>query len=71
MGGTSLEGGFFLGLANLLVGENNFHKLLKMAEDGKIKNIDFIPEDFPELEGDLTEALVLVSLGKLKPGSSK
>ena len=51
IGGTSLGGGFFLGLANLLVGENNFHKLLKMAEVGKVRNVDFIPEDFPEIEG--------------------
>ena len=60
-----------MGLANLLVGENNFQKLLKMAEVGQVKNVDFIPEDFPEIEGELSEAAVLVSMGKLKPDSCK
>jgi type II pantothenate kinase len=43
VGGTSLGGGFFLGLANLLVGENNFHKLLEMAEKGNFKYTDITP----------------------------
>ena len=42
-----------------------------MAEDGKIKNIDYIPEDFPEITGELSEASVLVSLGKLKTDSCR
>lgn len=60
-----------MGLANLLVGENNFQKLLKLAEKGDVKNTDFIPEDFPEVNGELSEASVLVSLAKLKPGTSQ
>lgn len=47
MGGTSLGGGFFMGLANLLTGENNFHKLLEMAQKGDVKYTDFTPVDFP------------------------
>jgi hypothetical protein len=38
-----------MGLANLLVGENNFHRLVEMAEKGNFKYTDFTPEDFPEV----------------------
>lgn len=54
VGGTSLGGGFFMGLANLLVGQNNFHKLLEMAQKGNVKFTDFTPEDFPEVTLDLS-----------------
>lgn len=65
MGGTSLGGGFFMGLANLLIGENNFHKLLEMAQKGDVNFTDLTPTDFPEIPKELSEASVLVSLGKL------
>ena len=32
--GTSIGGGFFLGLAHLLTGENNFNKLLETSNEG-------------------------------------
>lgn len=49
IGGTSLGGGFFLGLANLLTGENSYPVLIKMAEEGNENNIDFTPNDFPQM----------------------
>lgn len=70
VGGTSLGGGFFMGLANLLVGENSFHKLLEMAQKGDIKYTDFTPTDFPEVNDELSDASVLVSLGKLNKESN-
>lgn len=36
-----------MGLANLLIGENNFHNLLSMAQKGDVKYTDFTPDDFP------------------------
>lgn len=36
-----------------------------MAQKGDVKFIDFTPEDFPEVSSELSEASVLVSLGKL------
>lgn len=38
-----------MGLANLLIGQNNFSKLLQMAQQGDVKYVDFTPNDFPEV----------------------
>ena len=59
-----------MGLANLLTGENNFHKLLEMAQKGDVKYTDFTPVDFPQVPKQLSEASVLVSLGKLNSESN-
>jgi pantothenate kinase len=33
-------------MANLLTGENNYQKLLEMAQKGNEANTDFTPKDF-------------------------
>lgn len=36
-----------------------------MAQEGNENNIDFTPKDFPTTNEQLSEATVLISLGKL------
>ncbi len=36
-----------------------------MAKKGKAQNVDYTPKDFSHIEKELTEAEVLISLGKL------
>ena len=60
-----------MGLSTLLVGENNYQKLVEMAQQGNEANTDLTPKDYKSIHEELTEASVLISLGKLSQESSK
>jgi type II pantothenate kinase len=50
VGGSSLGGGVFLGLANLLIQENHFETLLEMSNQGKSSRVDLYMQDLYDTE---------------------
>ncbi|KAL4511590.1 hypothetical protein ABPG72_012435 [Tetrahymena utriculariae] len=66
--GTSIGGGFFLGITHLLTGERNFDKLLEMSNQGDNRNVDLYASDIygemvpPE---DIHGDALCVSMGKM------
>jgi pantothenate kinase len=69
VGGTSLGGGFFLGLAALANRRIcSFPALLESAAEGDMENVDIMLQDLylnKEVPKELESAHLLVSLGKL------
>jgi type II pantothenate kinase len=69
VGGTSLGGGTFLGMCNLLIGTNNFDELLELAQQGHSENADLLIKDIyrgsDSPHTNLKSENLAVSLGKL------
>ncbi|EGR28327.1 pantothenate kinase, putative [Ichthyophthirius multifiliis] len=66
--GTSIGGGFFLGLAHLLTGENNFNSLLDISNKGDNQNLDLYVSDIfgqSNAPKDIHGDALCVSMGKM------
>lgn len=58
--GTMIGGGTLIGLSNLITGEKDFNRIIRLAEAGNHANVDMLVKDiygtkspFKELQGDL------------------
>jgi type II pantothenate kinase len=72
IGGTGVGGGTLSGLASVLLGEEDLNKILSLAAQGNVLNVDLVIKDIskdiiPTLPFDLTAS----NLAKLKPGGNR
>ena len=66
VGGTLMGGGSLIGLSKLIIGIDNYEKILELAEKGNNENIDITKKDFLKENEDLkTENDIISSLGKI------
>ena len=67
IGGTLMGGGTLIGLSKLIIGIDNFDKILELANQGNIENVDITTKDLINNSGDekSSEIEVISSLGKI------
>ena len=65
VGGTLMGGGTLIGLLKLMIGIDDYDKILELASKGNCENVDLTKKDLLKENEELKENYIISSLGKI------